>query len=96
MAVRKLNERVFEVGAIDWDRKLFDELVHLPDGTSYNAYIIRGSEKTVLIDTVDPTKENVLVENLKSLNINKIDYIIEIIITYKIVVSCIYTYSCSR
>jgi len=76
MAVRKLNDKVFEVGAIDWDRKLFDELVHLPDGTSYNAYIIKGSEKTVLIDTVDPTKEDVLIKNLKSLEIDKIDYIV--------------------
>ena len=76
MAVRKLNDSVFEVGAIDWDRKLFDELVHLPDGTSYNAYIVKGSEKTVLIDTVDPTKDDVLIRNLKSLNIKKIDYII--------------------
>ncbi len=76
MAVRKINNRVFEVGAIDWDRELFDELVHLPDGTSYNAYIVKGSEKTVLIDTVDPEKEYVLIENLKSLKLKKIDYLV--------------------
>jgi flavorubredoxin len=39
---------------VDWDRRLFDSLIPLPDGTSYNAYLIRGSEKTALIDTVDP------------------------------------------
>jgi flavorubredoxin len=52
---RKLRSDVYSVGAIDWDRRLFDELIPLPDGTSYNAYLVRGSEKTALIDTVDPT-----------------------------------------
>jgi len=76
MAIRKINNRVFEVGAIDWDRELFDELVHLPDGTSYNAYIVKGSEKTALIDTVDPEKEYELVENLEKLNLKTLDYVI--------------------
>ncbi len=51
---RELRSEVYSVGAIDWDRRLFDELIPLPDGTSYNAYLVRGSEKTALIDTVDP------------------------------------------
>ncbi len=76
MAVRKLTENVHFVGAIDWDRKIFDELIPLPDGTSYNAYIIKGSEKTALIDTVDPEKEMELLANLHELGIEKIDYII--------------------
>jgi flavorubredoxin len=41
------------MGAQDFDRRLFDELIPLPDGTSYNAYLVRGSEKVALIDTVD-------------------------------------------
>lgn len=40
-------------GVVDWDRRLFDALMPLRDGTSYNAYLIRGSEKTALIDSVD-------------------------------------------
>lgn len=76
MTVRKLTAEVHAVGAIDWDRRLFDELIPLPDGTTYNAYLIRGSEKTTLIDTVDPTKEDELIENLKSLNIDNLDYVI--------------------
>ncbi|MHC4759428.1 MAG: FprA family A-type flavoprotein, partial [Planctomycetota bacterium] len=62
--MRQLKPDVFEVGAIDWDRRLFDELVPLPNGTSYNAYLVKGSEKTALLDTVDPSKINVLLENL--------------------------------
>ena len=76
MAVRKLKEGIYEVGAIDWDRRLFDELIPLPDGTSYNSYLVIGKEKIALIDTVDPSKEQVLIENIKKLNIKKIDYII--------------------
>jgi flavorubredoxin len=76
MAVRKLVPNVHSVGAIDWGRKIFDELIPLPDGTSYNAYIVKGSEKTALIDTVDPEKEMELLVNLHELGIEKIDYII--------------------
>ncbi|MHC4337142.1 MAG: FprA family A-type flavoprotein, partial [Planctomycetota bacterium] len=60
----------------DWDRRLFDELIPLPDGTSYNAYLIKGSEKTALLDTVDPTKTTVLIDNLIKLGLDKIDYVI--------------------
>jgi flavorubredoxin len=75
MAVRKVISDVYSVGAIDWDRRLFDELIPLPDGTSYNAYLIKD-EKTALIDTVDPSKEHELIANLKELGIDSIDYVI--------------------
>lgn len=76
MLTREVKPNIYSVGAIDWDRRLFDELIPLPDGTTYNAYLIRGSEKVALIDTVDPTKESELVKNLKSLGIKRIDYVI--------------------
>ncbi|OHB50075.1 MAG: MBL fold hydrolase [Planctomycetes bacterium GWF2_41_51] len=74
--MRQVKPDVFEVGAIDWDRRLFDEIVPLPDGTSYNSYLIKGSEKTALIDTVDPPKCDVLLTNLAEMGITKIDYVI--------------------
>jgi flavorubredoxin len=76
MVSREIVPGVYWVGALDFDRRLFDELIPLPDGTSYNAYLIRGSEKTALIDTVDPSKEFELIENLVKLNIDRIDYVI--------------------
>lgn len=76
MYPRKINNRTFTVGAIDWDRTLFDALIPLPCGTSYNAYLVKGSEKTALIDTVEPTKLNVLQSNLDYLKTDKIDYVI--------------------
>lgn len=76
MPVKEIKPGIYSVGAIDWDRRLFDELIPLPDGTSYNSYLIRGSEKTALIDTVDPTKEKELLGNVQKIGISKIDYII--------------------
>ena len=76
MAVKEVKKDVYWVGAIDWDRRLFDELIPLPDGTSYNAYLIKGKKKTALIDTVDPTKEDVLLDNLDDLGIDRLDYLV--------------------
>ncbi|MGB2804001.1 MAG: FprA family A-type flavoprotein [Candidatus Zixiibacteriota bacterium] len=76
MVSRELRPNVYSVGTIDWDRRLFDELIPLPDGTSYNAYLIKGSEKTALLDTVDPAKEEELVTNLQKLGIKRIDYVV--------------------
>lgn len=74
--MRQIKPNVYVVGAIDWDARLFDRLIPLPDGTSYNAYLLKGSEKTALLDTVDPTKTNVLIDNIIKTGIDKIDYII--------------------
>jgi flavorubredoxin len=60
MKARKIKEGIYWMGAVDWDRRLFDSLIPLPDGTSYNAYLIQGSEKTALVDTVDPSMVDVL------------------------------------
>lgn len=74
--VRELRAGVSYVGAVDWDRRLFDELIPLPGGTSYNSYLVRGSDKTAVIDTVDPTKTDVLFANLARCGIRSIDYVI--------------------
>jgi len=76
MAVFKIKENIYLINTLHWERRLFDELIPLPEGTTYNAYLIKGSEKTALIDTTDTLKINDFVEDLKKLNITKIDYII--------------------
>ncbi|MCX7956735.1 MAG: FprA family A-type flavoprotein, partial [Endomicrobia bacterium] len=76
MAVIKIKEDVFYVGANHWDRRLFDELIPLSEGTSYNSYIIFGKEKIALIDAVDPATVDQLLYNLEQLNVQKIDYVI--------------------
>ena len=76
MKPREIRPGIYWVGAVDWDRRLFDALIPLPDGTSYNSYLIKGSEKTVLIDTVDPTMQDVLIKNLNQLGVENIDYVV--------------------
>jgi flavorubredoxin len=74
MNARQIKTNIYCVGAIDWDRRLFDALIPLPDGTSYNAYLVRGSQKVALIDTVDPSMTAVLMAYLE--NVPVIDYVI--------------------
>ena len=74
MKARKIKDRIYWMGSVDWDRRLFDSLVPLPDGTSYNAYLIEGSEKTVLLDSVDPPMADELLAQLEG--IAKIDYVV--------------------
>lgn len=74
MKERKITGDVSLIGAVDWNRRLFDSLIPLPDGTSYNAYIVRGSEKTALLDTVEPSKAKVLLDQLEG--VDGIDYVV--------------------
>jgi len=72
---KEIKRGIYWVGAIDWDRRIFDELVSTPHGTSYNAYLIKD-EKTVLIDTVEPYLKDILITNLKDAGVEKLDYIV--------------------
>lgn len=56
MIKREIASGVWSIVVNDWNRRLFDSLIPLPDGTSYNAYLIRGREKSVLIDASDAAK----------------------------------------
>jgi flavorubredoxin len=51
-------------------------LIPLPQGTSYNSYLIKGSEKTALIDTVEPEKSHILMSQLN--DVDTIDYVISL------------------
>jgi len=74
MKPRKIKDKIYWMGSVEWDRRLFETLVPLPDGTSYNAYLIEGSEKTALLDTVDPPMAHELLSQLEG--IPKLDYVI--------------------
>ncbi len=74
MRARQIGKGISWLGAVDWDRRLFDSLIPLPDGTSYNAYLVEGSDKTALLDTVDPPLAGVLMEQLR--DVSKIDYVV--------------------
>ncbi len=74
MDQRPLSDRVMWMGAVDWHRRLFDSLIPLPEGTSYNAYLVQGDQKTALLDAVDPTMSEVLLAQLDG--IPHVDYVV--------------------
>jgi len=75
--VVKLAENVQWVGVRDWNRRLFDALISLPKGTSYNAYLVIGEKENVLIDTVNPGFEKELEEKIRIfIDPEKIDYVV--------------------
>jgi flavorubredoxin len=76
MAILELVPDVYSVGSIDWNRTLFDAFIGLSKGTSYNSHLIHGSEKTALINAVDPEKEEELITHLIKLKVSHIDYLI--------------------
>lgn len=76
MMKRALSDRVQMMGAVDWNRRLFDSLIPLPEGTSYNSYLVKGSEKTALIDTADPSLAHILMRQLE--DVERIDYVISL------------------
>lgn len=73
----EIVENVYWIGVRDWNRRLFDGLFTLPKGTSYNAYLVIGSDGEALIDTVNPGFEKELEEKIRILTKpEEIDYII--------------------
>lgn len=76
MKPRKISDNVYFLGVPHWNRRLFDSLIPLPEGTSYNAYLIKSANATVLIDTVDPAVSHVLFDQLNELGVENIDYVV--------------------
>lgn len=76
MTIKKITQDIASIGIIDWHRRIFDSLIPLPDGTSYNSYVVKGSEKVAIIDTAEPLYTNEWLSNLKEVHTGPVDYII--------------------
>jgi len=75
--VPEICKDVYWVGVKDWSRRLFDSLIPLPQGTTYNAYLIKGKEKTALIDTVNPGFEGEFEGKLNEISsLEELDYVV--------------------
>ncbi|MBE6055059.1 MAG: MBL fold metallo-hydrolase [Clostridium sartagoforme] len=74
----KLKEDIHWVGALDPNLRVFDIIMYTPYGTSYNSYVVKGSEKTAVFETVKVEFFDQYIERLKDLDIDvsKIDYIV--------------------
>ena len=74
MKPEKITNDVYSLRVNHFNRRLFDSLIPLPEGTSYNAYLVKGTEKTALFDSADPEKSGALFDYLK--DEKTVDYVI--------------------
>jgi len=76
MAVFKIKEGIYSVGALNPNMRIFDVIMRTEFGTSYNAYLITGA-KNILIDTVHARFFDEYLENIRSIiDPAKLDYVI--------------------
>ena len=74
--IREITEDTYWLGGSDRRLALFENLFPLPDGVSYNSYLIRD-EKNVLFDTADASIAGQFLENLGgALDGEKLDYLV--------------------
>ena len=76
MTLKEIKNNIFYCGLNHRERRMFDELIPLPMGTTYNSYLIKASEKTVLVDTMYPPKADEFLQKLDDSGIENIDYIV--------------------
>ena len=72
--IRNVNEDIIYLGCSDRRLALFESAYPVPNGVSYNSYLI-NDEKTVLMDTVDKACSGQFFENLQAaLDGRELDY----------------------
>jgi flavorubredoxin len=72
----EIKNNIYWVGVNDFDTNLFESIWPLPNGISYNSYLI-VDEKVVLIDAVKNATESSFLDRVKKIiNGRKIDYLI--------------------
>lgn len=66
----KIQNDLLWVGALDPELRVFDIIMNTPYGTTYNSYVIIGSEKTAVFETVKSQFFDQYIERLKEANID--------------------------
>ena len=78
MKAIEIKKDIYWVGALDPGLRIFDIVMYTPYGTTYNSYIVKGSKKTAIFETVKEKFFDEYLARLDSLNIDikNIDYIV--------------------
>lgn len=77
MKTKKLKNDLFWVGTQDPDLRVFDIIMYTEFGTSYNSYVLKGSEKNVVFETSKVKLADEYLEKLTEIiPLEEIDYII--------------------
>ena len=73
---REVTKDIIWVGGNDRRLALFENLFPIPDGVSYNSYVILD-EKTAVMDTMDASITRQFIENVEhALGGRKLDYLV--------------------
>ncbi|WP_333859214.1 flavodoxin domain-containing protein [Clostridium sp.] len=78
MNALEIKKDIYWVGALDPDLRIFDIIMNTPYGTTYNSYVVKGSEKTAVFETAKERFFDEFIERLNSANVDvkNIDYIV--------------------
>ena len=66
MNIKEITSGIFYVGVNDRRTRRFEGLWPLPYGVSYNSYLIKGSEKNALVDTVELSSAEAFIQHIKN------------------------------
>lgn len=73
----EVKQNLYWVGTRDFDIEVFDIVMRTENGTTYNSYLIKGSEKTALVEICKEQFFDDYLENISSIcDIKNIDYVI--------------------
>lgn len=73
----KLEDDIYSVGILNPGMRIFDVVMRTDYGTSYNSYLVMGTEKTALIDVSHATFADQYLDNIREvISLSKIDYIV--------------------
>lgn len=71
-----ITDTLYYIGGSDRRNRLFENAYPIPEGMSYNSYLLMG-EKTILFDCVDRSVEELFFENLEyTLQGRSLDYLV--------------------
>lgn len=77
MGAIQAMDNIYYVGVQDKDLRVFDIIMHSDYGTSYNSYLVRGSEKTALFETCKLEFWDEYIANIREVcDPSEIDYIV--------------------
>lgn len=77
MKAYQLQDGLYYIGVLNPSLRVFDIVMATEYGTSYNSYLLKGKEKTALIETAHLSFFDYYLENLNEItSLDEIDYII--------------------
>ena len=77
MKALKLREKFYWTGIVDADLRVFDIIMYTEFGTTYNSYVLKTGDKTILFETAKEKFFDDYLEKLKEItDVESIDYLV--------------------